>query len=240
MLATIEYSSAQLAHQAKLAFAVSLCVEELCRESETPVFCTLTFADNVTEKAEAEIRWGRLRERLRRHCPNLKGVGVWQRQSRGAWHLHVVLDRQISIEWLRPAALASGFGSFVNLRFVKAFDGFRDMGGPRKVARYIARYVTRDERGIEDKGVRIVCFINREARIASTRFGWAAGVSKLWRFGRAEFYSIFGHAPSGAEYNLCVRLGWELLDNDEKKRLVETSTSVRRWASPELYPPDPF
>jgi hypothetical protein len=237
---TIDYTSAQKAHQSKLAFVVQLCVEELCRESETPVFATLTFAENITEKSEAEVRWARLRERLRRHAPLLKGVGVWQRQSRGAWHLHLVIDRHINIHWLRPAAQACGFGSFINLRFVKQFDGFRDMGGPVKVARYISRYVTRDERGLEDKGVRIVCFISREARIASTRFGWAAGLSQLWRYGRAEFYSIFGHAPTSGEYQLCVRLGWELLDDDQKHRLVDTSQSVRRWADPLRFPPDPF
>jgi len=240
MLYTVDYTSAQKAHQAKLAFAVQLCVFELCRTSETPTFATLTFADNITDKAEAEIRWGRLRERLRRRCPNLRGVGVWQRQSRGAWHLHLVLDRYIDINWLRPAAQSCGFGSFINLRFVKKFDGFRDMGGPMKVAKYIARYVTRDERGPEDKGVRVVCFISRDARVASTRFGWAAGISQLWRYGRAEFYNIFGHAPSGGEYGLCVRLGWELLTEEQQARLVETSQSVRRWADPEHYPPDPF
>jgi len=240
MFDTLNFSTAQRAHQAKLAYAVQLCVEELCRESETPVFATLTFAENITSKSEAEVRWGRLRERLRRRYPNLKGVGVWQRQSRGAWHLHLVIDRQLDINWLRPAAMACGFGTFINLRFVKKMDGFRDMGGAVKVARYIARYVTRDERGIEDKGVRIVCFIGRETRIASTRFGWAAGLSQLWRYGRAEFFTIFGCAPSAGQYGLCVRLGWELLSAEEQERRHLTSASVRRWANPDDYPPDPF
>lgn len=236
----LDYSSAQKAHRSKLAYAVQLCVEEVCRGSSSPIFATFTFAENITSKAEAEIRWGRLRERLRRRHPNLHGVGVWQRQSRGAWHLHLVLDRMLEITWLRSSALSCGFGTFINLRFVKKMDGFRDMGGPIRVARYIARYVTRDERGLEDKGVRIVCFIGRGTRVASTRFGWAQGLSQLWRYGRAEFFSIFGHPPGPGEFNLCVRLGWELLSAEEQQRLHLTSASVRKWADPDEYPPDPF
>jgi len=240
MLQTVNYSSAQKSHQWKLAFVVQVCVQELCLDSERPTFATFTFKDNITDKGEAEMRWGRLRERLRRRAPTLKGIGVWQRQSRGAWHLHIVFDRQISIEWLRPAALECGFGSFINLRFVKEMCGFRDMGGALRVSRYIARYITRNERGPEDKGVRLVCFVNRESRIASTRFGWAQGVSQLWRYGRAEFFQIFGHAPTGDEYMLCVRLGWELLDGEERERLLASSRSVSRWHNPDRFPPDPF
>lgn len=219
----------------KLTYAVQLAVAELCRLSKSPVLATFTFAENVCDREEAEVRYRRLKERLRRHTLTLNAVGVWQRQARGAWHLHLVMDRQVSIEWLRPAAVACGFGPFVNLKRIGA-DGFRQLS-PAKVARYISRYVSRDLPD-EDKGARLVAYVGN-ARRATVRFGWANGVSRLWRAGRGLFFDMFGHSPDFESYWFVVRLGWESLTADEKSLAFE-SRGVRSWWDPDRYPPDPF
>jgi len=223
----------------KLAYAVQLSVEELCRTSANPTFGTFTFQDNVEDKGEAEIRFSRLRERLRRAKPTLRFVGVWQRQERGAWHVHLVIDRQLDITWLRPIAIECGFGSFINLRRIKPTPGFRDMGGGRKVAQYISRYVTRDERRPEDKGVRLVCWMGG-AKVCNQRFAWANGLQALWRRGRGLFYEMFEYIPEPAEWWIVVRMGWELMTGEEQERAVSQSLAIRRWWDPEHWPPDPF
>lgn len=219
----------------KLSYAVQLSVAELCRLSKSPVLATLTFAENVVDRVEAEKRYRRLKERLRRRFLSLNAVGVWQRQARGAWHLHLVLDRCIAIEWLRPQAVACGFGTFINLRRIGA-AGFRQLG-PDRVARYISRYVSRDlPEG--DKGARLVAYIGN-ARRCTVRFGWANGVSKLWRAGRGIFFELFGHTPDFDSYWFVVRLGWETFSSDEKDLMLQ-SRGVRSWWDPDRYPPDPF
>lgn len=228
-------------HYLKLSFAVQFSISELCKRSPNPVLLTLTFHDNVTAKSEAETRFARLRERLRRIYPTLLGVGVWQRQTRGAWHLHLVLDRQIPVDWLRPAAVACGFGSFVNLKHIKPTNGFRDAGGVERVSRYVSRYVTRGFRSEEDGKARLVCYIRPKAsRMCTCRFTWGGGLHKLFRAGRGNFYEIFGYLPTRDDWVLVVRLGWEMLDTVEQDKLLQESRAVRQWFLPDRYPPDPF
>jgi hypothetical protein len=226
-------------HGLKLRHAVEFSIRELCRHSKCPVFLTLTFKDNVTDKADAEKRWSRLRERLRRKYPDLSGVGVWQRQSRGAWHLHAIISQPMPVDWLRPAAVECGFGAFVDLKFVNQRDGFRGMGGPEKCARYMARYVTREWRDDRDKSARLVCYIG-DGRSSSVRFSWVRGLHQLWRIGRAQWWDIFGATPKHGEWMFVVRLGWECLDEYEQEVLLQSSRAVRQWWNPEEFPPDPF
>lgn len=246
MITFIDYQRAKLNHRAKLIYLVQWCIQEVVRlgirDGYLPIMATLGFHENITSKAEAERRWANLRARLRRHIPDLRGVGVWQRQERGCWHLHIVFDREISVDWLRTVALACAFGPQMKLRWIQgARPGFRDMGGAVRAARYITRYITRDERGEEDKGVRVVCFVNpNESRSGSTRFGWASGMSQVYRIGRGEYLNIFGELPSRHDYDLICRLGWELMEPDRQQILYENCGGVRRWLDPEKYPPDPF
>lgn len=246
MLTFIDYNTAKLNHRGKLIFVVQWCIQEVVRlglaSGFLPIFATLSFHENITSKAEAERRWANLRARLRRQCPDLRGVGVWQRQERGAWHLHMVFDREISVDWLRLSAVSCGFGPQMKLRWIQgARPGFRDMGGAVRTARYITRYITRDERGEEDKGVRVVCFVKpKESRSANTHFGWASGMSQVYRIGRGEYLNIFGELPRRENYDLVCRLGWELIEPERQEILYNASSGVRRWLDPSRYPPDPF
>lgn len=226
----------RLTSKLKLSYAVQLSVSEVCRLSRSPVLATFTFSENITDKAEAETRWHRLRERLRRRSPDLNAVGVWQRQARGAWHLHLVMDRFLSVEWLRPSAVACGFGTFINLRPINR-NGFRQFSS-EQVGRYVARYLTRDTPA-EDKGVRLVAYLGNAHR-ATVRFAWARGLHALWRNGRSEFWELFQRLPTSEDWWFIVRLGWELLSPENQRIAFETNRAVRSWWDPEGHPPDPF
>ena len=56
--------------------------EDYCAE------LTLTFAENITEKAEASRRFNSLRTALA-GLGIRSYIGCWERQTRGAWHLHL-------------------------------------------------------------------------------------------------------------------------------------------------------
>jgi len=230
-------------HGIKQRFAVKLAVDEILRTAATPVFATLTFKENVTDRGEAEKAWRRLKARIQRKLPDFRCVGTWQRQGRGAWHLHFVADRPLDVLWLRPAAVACGWGQQMTLDYINR-NGYRAKARDR-VADYITRYIVRDtdERG-DDWKVRLPVFCGPRARVSTCRFGWAAGFSRLFRLGMPLWYEFNGGSQARANgvrptfegYWVVVRMGWESLDAFEKERLLLTSDAINRWWSPERHP----
>lgn len=220
--------------RAKLAYAARLSVEELIRVSKRPTFDTFTFRENILSKADAEVCWRRLKEWLRRKYPALKAIGVWQRQKRGCWHIHVVFDRPLDVTEVRKKAMECGFGPMLNMRYVGLVDGFRGWSAA-KVANYITRYITRDlEEG--DKGVRVVEYMG-DSRKCTVRFGWAKGLARLWRYGRQVWSDIYGvERPSWENYWFVIRLGWEACGEEERSALLQQCDGVARWHDPERYP----
>jgi len=224
----------------RLRYAVQLAVEELVRTSSVCTFDTFTFAENVQDKKEAGKRWLRLKARLKRHYPGLRGVGVWQRQKRGAWHLHYVFDRMLDIHNVRPWGLACGFGPFLNMRQVGTLPGFREGWTFQRVGRYMARYLERDLVDGRDKGVRVVDYCG-DSRKATTAFRFVNGLGRLWRAGRQVWADmiadgIYDRQPDFNDMWFVVRLGWETFSEDERLRMLENSDAVAQWWSPERYP----
>jgi hypothetical protein len=227
---------------ARTAYCVELAVEYLAGEFTRCTFCTLTFKENLTVKRDAQERWLPLKERLRRRYPALMAVGVWQRQKRGAWHLHLVCSDRISIEWLRPAALDCGFGSFTNIKYVDRNSNRMNLHDFSKaqvvaagdVARYITRYLTR-ERDPRDKGVRLVEYLGK-CRISTQRFSWAGGMSFLWRKGCAAWKEFWGVAPSFDGWENVIQMGWDSLTRLQREQLLETSKKIYEWQHPERFP----
>lgn len=245
--------------QGKLCYAVRLGLEELLRKRNgVAIFATFTFRENIEDKGEAQKRWRRLKERLRRWegpeqfkvgnayyntCGKpdpLKGIGVWQRQKRGAWHLHMVFNQFIPIDELRADAVACGFGPMLNLRYVETKNQKGFMWNPRKVLSYMLRYVTRDIASDErDKGVRVVEYFGQGVRVATTSFGWARGFAELYRAGRGAWSDIFADVgqPTLDDYWFIIRLGWEVIDSGRRAKLIELSDAVARWWDPERFAP---
>jgi hypothetical protein len=77
-------------YRAKKRFAVQKDVEGFARQwgEDNCGELTLTFAENITEKSEASRRFNSLRPALFA-LGVLSFIGCWERQMRGAWHLHL-------------------------------------------------------------------------------------------------------------------------------------------------------
>jgi len=224
-----------VADKGRLTYCVSLAIDELCRHG-VGVFATFTFQENVTDKAEAERRWRNLKGRIQRKVPTILGVHIWQRQKRGAWHIHAVFNQPLDVSWLRPIALECGFGTFLDLRYVGSARGGYEGWDRRRVVGYITRYITRDL-AEEDKGVRLVGYTGK-ARVATQRFGWSRGISYLYRCGRGEWRRMFLDGALDNDWDrkewqqsywFAVRLGWEVQTSKERERILETSAGVRAW-----------
>lgn len=224
------------AHSVRSAYAVCQAVGYLVSRFPSCTFATFTFAENITEKAEAEIRWRRLKGRLLREIPWLAGVGVWQRQARGAWHFHLVCNSYLPIVFLRPCALDCGFGPFINLRAIRSHaqgvrPGFRSFDASR-VARYISRYVSRDfssgDLPDSDKHVRVVEYFGG-CRVCTTSFRWVGGFSRLWREGAEAWFTLYGICPTFRDFAQVFELGWHCLTQVEQSAMALASDPVARW-----------
>ena len=170
-------------------------------------FLTLTFAEHITDPAEARRRFHNLTRRvLQRYS---EWVRVFERQKSGRIHYHllVVLDQDIRTgvnfeafangnygsagphlraEWAfwRNAARAYGFGRTELLPVRSTGEGIG-----RYVGKYIAKHM--EARKDEDKGVRLVGY-SRGAKVVNSNFDWATAGAALWRAKLAMFAKSLG------------------------------------------------
>jgi hypothetical protein len=219
------------AQRRRLAFAVQEHIRWLLEtRTHVAIFVTFTFQENVTDFPEAQRRWRRLKMRLcrtREGQEGMRGVGVWQRQKRGAWHLHYVFDRWLHVEEVREACLATGFGPFCNMRIVQE-QGGHGIWSHAKVAGYVTRYVAR-HLDATDKGLRLVDYMGR--RYATTSFRWLGGFSRLYRSGAEAFQVIYGRQWNFLKdkWDFLIRLGWEWMNSAQRNWVTLESDSVARW-----------
>ena len=214
----------------KTAFALECSIRELCRKNPLAISGSATFSENLTDIAEAHRRWRNLLGRIRRRIPKVALCGVWERQKRGAWHVHYVASHFIDVNWLRQAAIECGFGPQMKLQPVNLMNGFKSGSGVNSAVAYCCKYLKKDlEYG---EGNDRLVFYHGGSRSASTRFRWAHGMAKMWRLGRDIYSEVYGpcsrrqlHKATG----FIMRLGFEMLSEDERWALLETSDVVRRW-----------
>jgi len=234
-----------------MVFAVKLAISAMCRANENPVLVTLTFAENVVVFKEAHKRWDRLLKRIRRRWPDLHGVGVWQRQKRGAWHLHCVVPHRLAIAVFREMAVACGFGTFVNLEYIhrpgKLVNGFKQKGSsylwtPERVANYLTRYLTREQ----DNGelhAKVVCYWGKTVRKATLNFEFQGTMRELFLRGKQLFRELnpglCNPLALRDNWDFICRLGFESVTELGQERFLN-SPSVRRWFYGDNDPLCPF
>lgn len=231
----------------KSAYLVGLGIRWIVRRHPGAVFATFTFAENVTDLHEAKVRWRPVADWIRRH--GVVAVGAWQRQKRGAWHLHLVCSRRMDIVRLRDFAMGRGWGSFINLRPVSVHDPRSKQFGEDvdRTADYVSRYITRDMGGAA-WGDSLTCYVGKSARVGSVKFAWAGGLSACWRAGCGLYQELYGHPPylyqrdenfrsriDPAMVDLVMQLGFEALLGDS--RHADLARHPRFWGG--TLPPPP-
>jgi hypothetical protein len=214
----------------KTAFALACGIRELVRRHPAAIVGDATFAENITDVTEAHRRWRNLLGRMERIIPGIKLVGCWERQKRGAWHVHYVASNPIPIEWLRRAAVECGFGPQMRLDFVAERNGFRARGVENTVS-YLCKYLSKDLAGEEERGARMV-FYHGGVRACNVRFSWVRGFSGIYRRGRALYAELFGPLDPcrlHSTLSFIMRLGFEAMSDEERWSCVSSSPMVRRW-----------
>lgn len=195
-------------------------------------FWSFTFADNIEDKTEAQRRFKPLADRLNARIgprspqgePDLRPraydwLYVWERQKRGAWHLHMVLDKRLDVTELRQWLVDRGWGTQMKAKIVRSsparFDGRTwrtDESSVVRVVRYLVKYCTKSLGG--EAGSRKKVFGGSPlAKLGTVAFGWMPEINPityLHYWGKISWYDIYGETPSFKAFHAVVRLGVEV------------------------------
>ena len=169
---------------------------------------TMTFHENVIVKQEAMERWKPVADWLKRH--GIDWCGVWQQQKRGAWHHHFLIDKYIEVVGFREFIVARGWGQFVNIEAIGGQHGGRRFQDPKRLVKYLTRYLTRNFCDHVPRRVRLTSG-RASNKVGTTRFQWAGGLARVWRTG----CSAVGYQPKWSDNKGqrevwrrgCLRLG---------------------------------
>ncbi len=162
-------------------------------------FLTLTFPDNVSDHKEAYSRFDSLNANYLAPHPHF---GAWlcvkERQKRGAWHYHMLIDCgadiRTGIDWeqLQQGKYRSagdhlrGLWGDLRANLSKYGFGRSELLPIRKNAEamslYVGKYISKHVgvRKAEDKGVRM-CSYSRKWPRSTANFQWATPNSRTWR-----------------------------------------------------------
>jgi len=199
-------------------------------------YWTFTFAENLTEKDEAEKRFKPFKDLVAR-SRSVTGreaelLYFWERQKRGAWHVHVLVNVYFDVSRLRPWMVKRGWGPVMNAqrvdgrqRYVDGVGWCRDTREQEALLSYLLKYVTkslRDHGAMNGSEVKKkVTGGNCRARKCNTLFRfvpwinpcakyWFYGID-LWRAGDCGYNRERRLRPRPHEMRDVFRLGHEWL-----------------------------
>jgi hypothetical protein len=210
--------------------------EDYCAE------LTLTFAENITEKAEASRRFNSLRTALA-GLGIRSYIGCWERQTRGAWHLHLFValaqpvrnqpNARVYLQGLRDIICGTAENEHKDGLLVKRGFGYIHHLAPIKktaarFAGYFTSYLTKTWKALqsENKRVRLITYARNVSRCASVHFSWNGPGGINWRRKKRMFaFSCGCFSLEMAKENLGAT--WEY-----KYRLEIASQKLPHYDSP--------
>jgi hypothetical protein len=219
-------------YRAKKRFAVQKDVEGFVRQWRGEDYCaefTLTFAENITEKEEASRRFNSLRSALG-GLGILSFVGCWERQARGAWHLHLIValahpvrnqpGASVYLQGLRSTICGTAENEHKDGLLVKRGFGYMHHLAPIKTtaarfAGYFTSYLMKTWKELqgEKKRVRLITYARNVVRCASVHFSWNGPNGINWRrkkrmfaFSRGCFTMEMAQEKLGATWEYKYRL----------------------------------
>lgn len=127
-------------------------VRRLCKAKALTTLLTLTYRENMADRARMARDFDVFMKRLRRVVPGIEYVCVFERQKRGAWHAHIAVPRVLS-HYLVKGHLVRSYDLLRSLwRGVVGVDnGNVDVSRNRRVGRsgaklasYLSKYIGKE------------------------------------------------------------------------------------------------
>lgn len=211
--------------RAKTAYVAQLSIEEFFNRNRDVYFLTFTEpgrseGEPLWTKDQAEDHFKPFADLCRRR--NIALLVVWERQQRGAWHPHCLVNKRFDVNWLRPWMVERGWGHIMRLEWVTRHDKttYEDgkvshtsyMPGASRIVRYLTKYLTKGipagEGGVKKK--RFCC--SRSARAGGVTFKWVPWVrpgAMLYNAGLEFFKLCNDRRPRFRDMREVIRLGVE-------------------------------
>jgi hypothetical protein len=216
-----------MAASAKTGFISEGSILQFFAKHPVVFYWTFTFIENLTDKAEAERRFKKFQDLLRRR--GAEWLHVWEPQKRGAWHVHLITDVYLDVNWLRPWMVQRGFGPIMKVyriergaRWIEGRGWVADTRDVEKLCRYLRKYLTKSRaeskdgkkafgggggkrwKSMEDPG-------RPGPKVGNTRFAWNPWqdnpMSYLLQMGRLFYRELNGCWPPW-EKDAVLRTGW--------------------------------
>ncbi|MGA3285208.1 MAG: hypothetical protein ABSD57_12230 [Verrucomicrobiota bacterium] len=124
----------------KVRYSFEAGLTSFCLRYEPDVFFwNLTFAENLVSVTEAKKRFRCVCDLVRRK----KGeyYGVWERQKRGAWHLHLLVNVYFEWHWFQKWLMARGWGEQLYVERVRPLPDAVGRARWLPPARYLSKYL---------------------------------------------------------------------------------------------------
>lgn len=161
-------------------------------------------------KVEAVKRFKPLADRWRRE--GAEWLLFWERQKRGAWHVHVLCSKREDVTFLRPWMIERGWGPQMRVEWFRMMSTNGKHYVNLGLLRYLLKYVTKCVE--DDEGARLKPFGGcMSARTGTTRFAWMPEENPsayLYYWGRQLFFELEGRCPNWRETGYVIRLGAEV------------------------------
>lgn len=126
-------------------------VRRLCKAKALTTMLTLTYRENVQDRARMARDFDVFVKRVRRVVPDFQYVCVFERQKRGAWHAHIAVPRVLS-HYMHKGTLVRSYDLLRSLwRGVVGSDGGNvDVSRQKRLKRstarlasYLSKYITK-------------------------------------------------------------------------------------------------
>jgi hypothetical protein len=230
-------------------------------------FLTLTFPDNVCDPKEAGRRFNSLSTSFFKRHPHFgEWICVKERQARGAWHYHLVIDcggdirtgfDRSEVKKRRYSAVTPLLRQlWADLRAALPRYNFGRhqlepvLSSSEAMSKYLGKYISKHigNRLPEDKGVRLVSYSSKWVR-SSCNFQWNTENSAKWRrsvrffalcHGFEDMDAISFYCGSNWGYRaLGYILGsdWEALSVKEDLNFLQCRRWLQMYLGVESYDP---
>lgn len=115
-------------------------VRRLAKFKGLTTLLTLTYRENMTDRPRAMHDLDNFLKRVRRVCPDFEYIAVLETQKRGAWHIHLAVQK-VQSHYLHKGALVRSYDLLRSMwrGVVGADNGNVDVSRNKKISRSAAR-----------------------------------------------------------------------------------------------------
>lgn len=208
----------------KTRYLAELSIERFVLTHRNVYFWTFTEPGRLAgeaywSKTEAEESVKPFLDLLRRR--GFEFLLVWERQKRGSWHPHILINGRLDVSLVRPWMMKRGWGQQMRVEWVvrgaRMFDSFGNVTTQKDLVGYLTKKLrsyllkARTDDAVEPRKK----FFGGTARskAGNVRFAWNPATDTahtfLYYYGRNLFVDMFGTPPTFRDLPVVLKLGFE-------------------------------